>query len=100
MTVANGAYRADRPATYSGVMTQVTVTVDEAHLRSISTVAHSLEANGMHVDRVMERMGFITGSIPSGAASTVTSALRSIPGVASVDQDLTYRVAPPESDVQ
>ena len=44
-------------------MTQVTVTVDDTHLRSMSTVARSLEAKGMQVDRVMEAMGFITGSI-------------------------------------
>ncbi|HEY7816445.1 MAG TPA: hypothetical protein VIC62_24575 [Nakamurella sp.] len=81
-------------------MTQVTVTVDDTHLRSISTVARSLEAKGMQVDRVMEAMGFITGSIPSGSASAVASTLRSIPGVASVDPDVAYRIAPPDSEVQ
>jgi len=81
-------------------MTQVTVTVDDTHLRSMSTVARSLEAKGMRVDRVLEAMGFITGSIPSGTASSVTTALRSVPGVASVDQEITYRVAPPNSEVQ
>ena len=81
-------------------MTQVTVTVDDTHLRSISTVARSLEANGMRVDRVMAAMGFITGSIPSGTAPAVTSALRSVPGVVSVDPEVAYRVAPPDSEVQ
>ena len=54
----------------------------------------------MQVDRVMEAMGFITGSIPSGTASAVASTLRSIPGVASVDPDVVYRIAPPDSDIQ
>jgi len=81
-------------------MTEVTVTVDDAHLRSISTVARSLEANGMQVDRVMEAMGFITGSIPSSTASRGASTLRSIPGVVSVDPDLVHRIAPPDSDIQ
>ncbi len=81
-------------------MTQVTVIVDDAHLRSMSSVARSLEAGGMHVERVLEAMGCITGSIPSGTASRVATTLRSIPGVASVNPDLVHRVAPPESEIQ
>ncbi len=81
-------------------MTHVTVIVDQTHLRSITTVARSLEAKGMRVERVLTALGCITGSIPSGAARSMTSALRSVPGVASVDQELDYRIAPPDSEVQ
>ncbi|HEY5877517.1 MAG TPA: hypothetical protein VIU11_01315 [Nakamurella sp.] len=77
-------------------MTQVTVTVDENHLRSIGTVARSLEASGMRVDRVMERMGFITGSVDPDDEKSLTA----IPGVASVDRSVNYQVPPPDSDVQ
>ncbi len=81
-------------------MTRVTVTVDDAHRRTISTLARSLADKGMQVDRVMETMGCITGSIPSGTATAVATTLRNVPGVLSVDPDVAYRVAPPDSDVQ
>lgn len=77
-------------------MTQVTVTVDDTHLRSIGTVARSLAASGMRVDKVLATVGVITGSVESGAESTLTE----VPGVASVDPDRSYRVPPPDSEVQ
>ena len=78
-------------------MTQVTITVDDSHLRSIGSVARELAAHGMRVDKVMAAAGFITGSISSPA---VKSALRAIPGVAAIDPGTSYRISPPDSDVQ
>lgn len=78
-------------------MTQVTVLVDDAHLRSIGTVAHALAGRGMRVDTVLPAIGAITGSVPS---TMVIAALRTIPGVLSVDPRTTYRLAPPGSAVQ
>ena len=77
-------------------MTRITVTVDESHVGSIDGVVRSLKASGMHVDDVLAEIGFISGSVPSGRIT----ALASVPGVASVDQELTYRVPPPGSAVQ
>ncbi len=77
-------------------MTQVTITVDDSHMTSIGTVARSLEATGMRVDRVLERVGFITGSVDPADEK----ALAAVPGVASVDRDLTHRIAPPDAEVQ
>ena len=77
-------------------MTHVTVTVDDTHLRSIGSVARSLEQTGMRVDRVMAAVGVITGSVDSAAVATLTG----VPGVASVDRDITYQAAPPGSPVQ
>lgn len=77
-------------------MTHITVTVDDSHLRSIGTVARSLERTGMRVDKVMAAVGVITGSVDSGTESTLTA----VPGVASVDPDADYQIAPPDSDVQ
>jgi len=82
--------------TYSGGMTQVTVTVDDTHLRSIRTVARSLEQTGMRVDRVMAAVGVITGSVDSGTESTLTR----VPGVASVDRDNSYQLPAPGSEIQ
>jgi hypothetical protein len=77
-------------------MTQVTVTVDDTHLRSIGTVARSLEQTGMRVDRVMAAVGVITGSVDTGTEST----LNGVPGVASVDRDNSYQLPSPGSEVQ
>jgi hypothetical protein len=77
-------------------MTHITVTVDDSHIGSIDSVAKSLKANGMKVDRVHQAIGFISGSVPSGGEA----ALASLPGVASVDRDVTYRVPAPNSPVQ
>ena len=77
-------------------MTQVTVTVDDTHLRSIGTVARSLEQTGMRVDRVMAAVGVITGSVDSGTESTLSR----VPGVASVDRDVNYQLPSPDAEVQ
>lgn len=77
-------------------MTNVTVTVDDTHLRSIGTVARSLEQTGMRVDRVMAAVGVITGSMESGSVSTLST----IPGVASVDRDPGYQLPSPGSEIQ
>ena len=37
-------------STYSGAMTNITVTVDDTHLRSIGTVARSLEESGVDIE--------------------------------------------------
>jgi hypothetical protein len=54
----------------------------------------------MRVDRVLAAVGCITGSIPSALTASVTSALRSVPGVASIDPRVAFRTAPPDSDIQ
>lgn len=74
----------------------MTVTVDEAHLRSIGTVARSLQASGMRVDQVLEKVGFITGSVDPDDEKSLTA----IPGVASVDRSVTYQIPPPGSALQ
>ncbi len=77
-------------------MTDITVTVDDAHLRSIAVVARELAARGMTVDRVLPAAGCIMGS----AARAATTALRSVPGVASVDPQIVLSVPVPDADVQ
>jgi len=78
-------------------MTDITVTVDDAHLRSIAAVARELAAHGMTVDGVFPAAGCIMGSLPTSAAA---SALRSVPGVASIDPQVVLSVPAPDSDVQ
>lgn len=77
-------------------MKSITVTVDEAHLTSIHDVAQQLRSQGMHVDQVLESVGVITGSVPDHHYS----ALKSIEGVSSVDEQHQFHVPPPDADVQ
>lgn len=77
-------------------MTDITVTVDDAHLRSIASVAQELAARGMTVDRVLPAAGCIMGSVPARSAD----ALRAVPGVVAVDPQIVLSVPGPDTDVQ
>jgi hypothetical protein len=77
-------------------VTQITVTVDEEHLSSIGTVAEALHEQGMQVEQVLDGIGMITGSVPEEQRAS----LDGVEGVASVDEDLEFRLPPPDSPVQ
>jgi hypothetical protein len=77
-------------------MVQLSVTVDDGHLPVIDAVVAHLRAQGMEVDQVLEGLGVITGSAPS----EVRKALTAVEGVASVDEQLTHRLPPPDAPVQ
>jgi hypothetical protein len=76
-------------------MVNINVTVDPDHLSAINAVADALRARGMRVEQVLES-GFITGSVQADSRQ----ALESVDGVESVDEELGYRIAPPEEDIQ
>ena len=75
-------------------MVQISVTVDDAH--AIEEVAAGLRARGMEVAEVLDGIGMITGSVPDEARD----ALAGVEGVASVDEQLTHQLPPPDADVQ
>jgi len=75
-------------------MVQLSVTVDEGH--AIEEVAAVLRARGMQVAQVLDGIGVITGSAPED----VRHILAGVEGVASVDEQLTHRLPPPDADVQ
>ena len=77
-------------------MTQVSITVDDAHLDAMGQVADALRARGLRVDRVLDELGIITGSVPQGQHD----ALRAVDGVASVEQEQRFRLPPPDSPLQ
>ena len=77
-------------------MTHVSVTVDDGHLAALDGVVQGLRARGMQVDQVLDGLGIITGSVPSGAAG----ALSAVAGVASVDEQLGIHLPPPDAPVQ
>jgi hypothetical protein len=67
---------------------QLSVTVDDGH--AIEEVAAGLRARGMEVAQVLDGIGVITGS----ASDDVRQAL------ASVDEQLTHQLPPPDAPVQ
>ena len=75
-------------------MVQLSVTVDDGH--AIDEVAAGLRARGMEVAQVLDAIGVITGSAPDD----VRPALAAVEGVASVDEELTHRLPPPDAEVQ
>lgn len=75
---------------------QISVTVDDDHLKDVAGVADRLRARGMHVDQVMGAIGIISGSVPSG----MRHAMRQVPGVAAVEGPVVFQVAPPGSAIQ
>ena len=77
-------------------MVNVSVTVDDGHLRAIDKVAEALRAQGMEVAQVLDGLGIITGSAPEASRSALTA----VEGVASVDEELTHRLPPPDAPVQ
>jgi hypothetical protein len=77
-------------------MTHVSVTVDDGHQESLDGVVESLRAQGMEVEQVLGSLGIVTGSAPAESLD----ALRGVEGVASVDEQLTHRLPPPDSPVQ
>ena len=77
-------------------MTHVSVTVDDGHRDSLDGVVESLRASGMEVEQVLGTLGMVTGSAPADALDT----LRGVEGVASVDEQLTYQLPPPNSPIQ
>lgn len=76
--------------------TQVSVSVDDDHLASLRVVVQALEAQGLQVDQVLDGLGIVSGSVDDARRMLLSS----VPGVASVDGQLTYQLAPPDADLQ
>ena len=74
----------------------VIVTVTDAALKNIKTVASQLKAKGMKVDQVLPVTGVISGSCQVGKEA----ALRAVKGVHSVEEEAQVQLPPPDSEVQ
>ena len=77
-------------------MARVSITVDDSHLHVINRIAGQLSERGLTVDQVLDGLGMITGD----AARERQPALREVPGVASVDEDVTFQLPAPHSPIQ
>ncbi|SDJ93195.1 hypothetical protein SAMN04487820_10330 [Actinopolyspora mzabensis] len=72
---------------------EVVVTVHDEWLDHIDTVVQRLRRIGMRVDRVLELVGMITGSL----ASEYFDDARAVPGVVAVERGETLRIPPGEN---
>lgn len=78
-------------------MSHVTVSIDDEHLDSMSSVALALRDRGMEVEQVLDAVGIIIGSV----AEEQRPMLASVPGVAAVTDDQpTYQLPPPDAAIQ
>jgi hypothetical protein len=74
----------------------VTVTVADSHAGEIEQLAARLQQAGMDVERVLGELGVVTGSIDVAQLA----AIEALPGVAAVEQQTGFQIAPPDADVQ
>ncbi|MDQ3403179.1 MAG: hypothetical protein M3548_07255 [Actinomycetota bacterium] len=75
----------------------VLVTVDDAALSRLAEVVARLRDAGMVIEKVMEPVGTITGSVPADTLD----ALRAVSGVEIVErQARSFGIPAPESDIQ
>ncbi|MEX0712896.1 MAG: hypothetical protein WD278_11140 [Pirellulales bacterium] len=75
---------------------KVVVSVDDDHVDKMSEVVKACRAAGLSVERSLESLGTITGSIDS----TKLGKLNRVEGISSVEQSADYQLPSPGDDVQ
>ena len=75
---------------------EVTISVDDDHVRDLDGVAERLREVGLSVDELLAEIGVIVGRIDASQAER----LRDVEGVASVEPSRSYQLPPPEHEVQ
>jgi hypothetical protein len=74
----------------------VTVTVADSHAGDLAAVAAGLRAAGLEVEQVLAALGIVTGAVDA----TRLGEIAAVPGVAAVEEQATFQIAPPDADVQ
>ena len=74
----------------------VTVTVADSHAGDVDEVAGRLRDAGMEVTQVLATAGVITGSVEASRLATIAG----LAGVAAVEPQASFQIAPPDADVQ
>jgi hypothetical protein len=74
----------------------VSVSVRDDSLHRIRDVVKQVKSKGMHVERVLENSGVLTGSVDSDDLVR----LNKVKGVSGVEKERSFQIAPPDSDVQ
>jgi hypothetical protein len=74
----------------------ITVTIADNHISRIADLADQLRATGMRVHQVLDSVGIITGVVTDAQRRAIAQ----VPGVASVENQHTFHLPPPGSDIQ
>jgi hypothetical protein len=76
-------------------MKSIVITVTDEALGHINDVVHQLERQGVHIERVMPRMGVISGTSTSSIAE-----LKQVEGVMDVQEEVVHKMPPAKSRIQ
>jgi hypothetical protein len=74
----------------------VTVAIEDSHLARMPEVIQKLQSAGMRVEESLEEMGIVIGSCDAAQMQ----ALSQIEGVAAVETESQYQLAPPDAEIQ
>ncbi|BCJ75045.1 hypothetical protein CS0771_45890 [Catellatospora sp. IY07-71] len=75
---------------------RITVSVNDDHVTQIDDLAERLRTAGMRVDQVLSAAGMITGAVDQDRRASIAM----VPGVAAVEDETSFQLPPPESDIQ
>ncbi len=75
---------------------RVTVTVSDDHVAEIDDLAERLRTAGLRVEQVLGAAGVITGVVDQTGRASIAA----VPGVAAVEDETSFQLPPPESDIQ
>jgi len=74
----------------------LTISVADDHLKNFSEVVARCRKAGMSVENELKSIGMISGSIDEAALEKLSH----VKGVSLVQQEGSFQIAPPDSDVQ
>jgi hypothetical protein len=74
----------------------VVVSVDDAHMPTMTDVVSALESAGMMIESTMPVLGTVTGRVPPARLADIGL----VEGVAAIEQSRRFQLPPPDSDVQ
>lgn len=77
-------------------MVQVSLSLADDHLDRFSQVVRECEVAGLQVEHQLEATGIVTGTIDEAKLAD----LEHVEGVAAVEPQREFRIAPPDCDVQ
>jgi hypothetical protein len=75
---------------------RIIVTIAGDQVAGIDAVVQRLREAGMQVDQVLGALGIVTGSAPASNRPQIEA----VPGVVSVEPEGSFRLPPPDSEVQ
>jgi hypothetical protein len=75
---------------------QVTVTVADSHAAELDDLVRRLVLAGMEVEQVLAAVGVITGSVEESQLAEIGA----LPGVGAVEEQASFKLPPPDDDVQ